>query len=490
MDNGGHSGEYEGNQVFLCRKNCGVFVKVCKLNFGVPLREAIQYKYLNQESTEVSSDGRGILVGDEKARKYFAENLFDLEEISLDCCGAGFDGDTDEKYLAQFTQLRHLSLCGNLISSMYDIVRICMQLPTLVAIDVGDNFLKPNSPNLRDVSASLRELRLDDCRLVIEDDFISMVCTHFPNLTHISANGSILGRVSNAFPSTLTSVSFQRLSFRNLKEQSATQVYKLLEWLSIACFGAHIESLDISNALLEVGEIDSLDLPKCLSSLGHVNIACTGLGDWKLISWLADGVPSLRSIRVTGNEFYSPSSTPHRAILTVGFQNLTHLNGAIIRPNGRLEMEKYCAGLLARKDQNACTVISATIQSVLVEKYTNGISASIDQQPTGRSNLMSVYVHSGGPTPLKVRLPRSCTISEVKTIISRKISWPLKVTEMSLSARSGVSRDDADLVVLDGADEYNNTMEDIGVDEEWNVYVSVRDALVQEGLVHTISSAC
>jgi hypothetical protein len=153
-------------------------------------------------------------------------------------------------------------------------------------------------------------------------------------------------------------------------------------------------------------------------------------------------------------------------------------------------MEKYCAGLLARKDQNACTVISATIQSVLVEKYTNGISASIDQQPTGRSNLMSVYVHSGGPTPLKVRLPRSCTISEVKTIISRKISWPLKVTEMSLSARSGVSRDDADLVVLDGADEYNNTMEDIGVDEEWNVYVSVRDALVQEGLVHTISSAC
>ena len=91
-ENGQHSGEYEGNGIFPCRENCGVFVKVCKLNFGVTLKQAIEHKYLNQENT---STGSSILVGGEKARKYFAENLFDLEEISLDSCGVRFDRSID-----------------------------------------------------------------------------------------------------------------------------------------------------------------------------------------------------------------------------------------------------------------------------------------------------------------------------------------------------------------------------------------------------------
>ena len=83
LDNstGTNSGDYKGNYFFKTIENKGIFIKLVQGNFE-PLRtfiEALNFKYIENNNNDSSIE----LVGEEKANKYFSQNIWNLFEISL-----------------------------------------------------------------------------------------------------------------------------------------------------------------------------------------------------------------------------------------------------------------------------------------------------------------------------------------------------------------------------------------------------------------------
>jgi len=477
---GCHDGEYEGSKFFECKSKCGIFLKLEKLDFGISIRAAIQRKYLGTaeegplpEATPepcTTSIPTPILVGEEKAKKYYAENLFDLDDLSLDESGVRLDISDDLQYLSQFTQIRRLSLCGNLFSKFSEIMHICMHLKNLEILNISANFFgldngndDDDDGNLPALQHPLKELEMTDCDLSLTPEFGNILSRHFPHLKKFSTSGARIHLATAVqFPITLKSLCLQKSTYSIELSDSLNGFSK-----------CKLESLDISGTPIK---FPGTPVDACIfTNLIHLNISNTCQGDWQSIRWIFENLPNLKSLRVSENPFYNNTQFA-RSIIIVSLPKLEVLNGSPIRPSNRREMEKYCASLLTRGNEDACACIPLSVQKSLLEIFSSHSDTVIPNNPYNavtRRTLVTVNIIAERITSM--RLPLTCTVSEMKTMISRKISWPLKISEMAISARSGESTDDSDLIILSTA---SAVVDDIGIDDGWNVYVSVKGGVV------------
>lgn len=457
----GHSGEYMGQKIFPCAQKCGIFLKLSKLNFGLSFKDALEEKYmmanddppspLNEKEYPVSKIPSPILVGEKQAREYFSENLFDLEEISLDSRKISFHDIDGPSFLAQFTRLRRLSVCATMIDRVDNIVRIAQSIPSLQFLDLSNNkiFQKSEVDEVV-VCRNIIELVLNDSHLVIDNCFTSLLSTHFPNLKKLSLRRNIEIEEKCQFPQSLE---FLSLSFPSVLPTN------IMSSFSPPCM---IKSLEIDGIPLKTEDI--VPIP----SLTHLTIVVTE----NVIASLAVNFPQLESLTLTStgeesNQFYDASMRVRSIILT-SFPSLKVLNNSTIRPNHRTEAFKYCVALVGRNDQLALSIIPPDILTSLKQSLVTVSESTHSENRTTRMNRMFLDVLIVGAEKIPVRIPISATFLEFTSIVARKISWPLKLSQLRISVRSPHG-DDSDLVPI-------STTADLGyLDDGWYVYTSVYD---------------
>ena len=443
-----HSGEYRGTLIFACRKNCGILIKSSKLVKTQSLKSAIHAKYIESDTLELSpSDPKfptPILVGEEKAKKFFSLNIFHLDEISLDNTSVSFDPNTDPSFLPSFSSLSRLSLCGNLLGNLDSVAEICRLIPSLNFFDVSGNRLAGCvTNNTSGGSHSLSSLMMDDCQLVIDDAFIQWIKISFPNLKKLSIRKNDIRPVNISFPQSLNSLTCSN---------PLVPVDDIFAFLQKAI--PTVEFLDIDNIHFEVNQI------RPLPSLSHLHVYARGWDTFKAIS---TNFPNLYSLIFSHKSFYD-SSPKTRSIIIVSLPHLASLNHSIIRPHQRLEAFKYVSSLWMRKDEIACSVLSETIQSHLSLKTENEPVSNKVQPAEPNKTYWNLIIRSG--TNIPIRVPKSVTLLEFCGLVARKISWPLKLSELSLSVRPPHG-DESDIMLL--ADNSDLAC----VDDDWHVYTAV-----------------
>jgi hypothetical protein len=450
-----HSGEYRDKQIFPCRHNCGIFIKTSKLVKSNSLKSAIEAKYIASESTDPSPPSieipkfpTPVFVGEEKAKKFFSSNLFLLDEISIDQTSVSFDPNTDISFLSSFTALTRLSLCGNFITSLDNIIDICRLIPTLDFLDVSSNRLSVTLGNTQPCSSNLTTLVMDDCKLVLDNFFIDWVGLTFPRLLKMSVRKNELRAVTSQFPPSLKTFSCSNpiVPVENIFGLIQTTV-------------PNIERLDIDGIDIEQNSI--LSLP----SLSHLHVS---VSSWDTFSAISTQFSLLSSLVISSSQksFYD-SSSKSRSIIIVSLPNLVSLNHSLIRPHQRTEATKYVSSLLVKRDSVACSVIPGPIQSSLSSRAIENdpVSNKLGSAEPNKT-YWTLRIKSG--TDIPIRVPKSVTLMELCSLVARKISWPLKISELALAVRPPYG-DESDIMLL--ADNSDLAC----VDDDWYVFTSVCD---------------
>lgn len=454
-----HEGAYLDSKYFSCKPNTGLFVKESKLNFGKSLLHALRSRYLETESVTDSA-----LVGQNKTERFYAENFYDLRDICLDdSLVSGIGDDFDE--LRKFSAVTKLSLRNNLISAFGDIIGIEKTWPSLRVIDAsGNRFSQRCLEQIEAFSNALESLVLNDC---VFDSFPDL-SNLFPSLRHISLDHiSELGSRAITLPSTIASLSIRNCGF--------TSWVKLDHFLS-SVLAAPMSHLDVSENLLGAMK----GTPHSFGQLLSLNMANCGITEWITLKHFSENCALLQSLRVTDNLFYEESGSVnlHRQILISLFPGLSILNGTSITARHRSEAERYCASLLVRKsDSLPVSVLPERIKQKLIASYVPKDEADASQNFSSntpgcavRSNLVKLVVKGASESDVIVRIPIQAKVQDLAALISRKIKWPMDLGDMQLA----VSPPDADLADYQSVESMGELL-DYGIENNWNVFVSVRE---------------
>ena len=384
-----------------------------------------------------------ILVGEEKAVEHFSKNLHSLTELSLDSIGIASVQITP--FIMLFSNVQRISLCGNLITRMDHIIDLANAWPNLKEIDLSSN-LNLTSCDHNIVNSNIIRLNISNC------PNMSLAVLHlFPNLKALRIDGVIVEDINCPPLTHVTTLSMARCS---------------IEWTTLKhVFPNSILSLDISNNPL--GDYDTIDLP----TLTHLNIASTNITTWSTIRAIAKSVPLLESIRITGNFVYDSALSRNRQILITTFPKLTSLNGATVSSGQRSEAERYCANLI--QIGGITKELSDELKFFIQNKYFSPKHIELVTQNKRRpnevkSNMISLVVRGGRPSDLVVRIPISCKISNLSSVIAKRIEWPLKISQLGLSVCSPAA-DFEDRTAVSGTGDVS----DLGLEDGWIVYTYI-----------------
>ena len=468
-----HSGHYESTRVFECEPNCGIFIKQSKVKDEWTLMDAAITKYcpsIVAQPSQPASTTKGfpdpILVGQSKAEAHYATNLYTLEELSLDGCGIDTVANLDELKNFQDNVIE-ISLRDNLFFDFGEILYLCHSWPRLHKVDVSGNRFDDCSPGFE--GHRLQSLVMNNCH--IPSEVLERIGILFPSLHELSLDGmdkpvDALGPLS---------YELRHLSLRNLNIDGWTQLLASMD----DCLNCPLESLDVGENPFLGDECDSA-LSYNMRSLKHLNVARCGIEQWSTLTWMAQEMPWLESIRVTENSFYSDPCmklSAGRHLLVALFPKLVLLNGASVTPANRVESERYCASLLMRKNSPLVhEVIAQFRKTELLMVY----GRSSEMEPGGSlggpdgtaktSNLIKLTLMGQMYGDLPIRVPRNCKVSELATIVSRKIDWPMTLSQMGLSVASYVRGEQQSLVGHESSE-----ITDFGVDNGWLVYTFVKE---------------
>ncbi len=458
---------HDGRGKFACKSNTGVFVKQDKVNRGISVLEAVRKRYSkNNESNEVMPSTGFQLVGESKAAAFFNDNMHALEDLCLDSMGVKTITGGDE-----LTNVKRLSLCGNLLEDIRGLDRM---FPNLQELDLSDNVDLTLSGDYKDtVFPSLTHIRLDRCVGVQFRVFCAMAGAVFVGLKELSFKGMDLG---NPGPILENRISLESLLISNSGCWESFGCFA--HFLGNHCFPENIQCLDISGC----GFSSSVDgvgqLWERLPSLTSLNIGSCGLETHMLwLSLLSASVPLLKSLRVSGNPFYDKNQTKWRQILITAFPCLGLLNGAIVRPAVRLDAERYCVSLLRKNDSVADGVLPGNIKYEILQKYPNigqfSAPVGVPSPSSHQSSLMSLVVKNGNPngSDLILRIPRNCSVPDLYSTVCRRIQWPMNRTELGISARAPTAAMEDQVTV---SEEHGTDVADFGIEDGWVLLTYVR----------------
>ena len=463
-----HSGEFNGVSLFPCGARRGVFVKLSRLTRGISLADAIAIKYRAVSGEKVPAIVHAeksikiTLVGEEKATKYFAENVFDLNEMcvdGLDVCYAG-------EGLECFTQLQRLSVRESLLANLDDVVDICNSISGLKEIDVsGSVFSSFLDRKVRDACRNITCVVMSDCRFDSPSE-IAKISESFPNLKKLVLDNT--HGISDSL-STLP-IGVTELSVRGSLESSSWTELRV----KTGALPCALETIDLSDNLL--GDIDG-HLPSLIwmKSIKHLGVAQTGITQFRTIAELRRAFSSLESLRITENPFYESSNiVKSRQILIAIFPFLTVLNSTVVSPRQREEAEKYVASLIVRKDELVLQVVEDFRKNELLEKFSvvkeDGTDGSFSLAPKPQSNMMKLTLHAPMGT-LNIRVPQTARSDDFIAIVARKIQWPLKLSQLEVFV---APRDcPEDRVKVDSFAQQE--IVDLGTCDGWHVFTALID---------------
>ena len=432
-------GVYQGIAYFIPRRmGCSKFVKKSFLAFS--LNRAIRERYvlpMPLVPPPVLAKGMvPVLAGEEEATKFIQSSLNDRTEICLDNANIGYLDELDLK----FPNLKRISLRGNQISDFDFIIKLATMIPSLEEIDASKNRMV--FPKMLTICSSIKILKLNETYL--SWSVLSHLDIIFPNLEELEFSnnrfdvsvGSMLGRVKSV------SVSNCGLEF----------------WPNE--FAPNMTTLNISN--------NFLNFEKCVwsSSLVSLNISNCGIVSWDWLGPLMNR--ELSDLRVSSNPVYD-NTLGARQIITALCPSLVLLNGATVTGKHRIEAEKYCRMRLERFPKDIVALFGTSLDQV--ERVCD--EESNKETPVAtvkRGSLMKLSV-SDGSKRVEFRVPQSCLVSDLSTIVAKKLQWPFKLSQLGLS----VSPPDGgfeDRIVLDVR---NTELGDFGLESGWCVYANLID---------------
>ena len=420
---GSHSGEYLGRSLFLTKDlNRGIFLKREKVDLGITFMAAIERRYIKPQQEDVNVE----IVGKEMAEMFFAENIFDLLEVSLNQMNVYSLVVGDR----QFLNLQRLSLRENLLYDLSDILRLCVEIPTLSDLDVsGNEFTYFSScPSPDNPPTSLKTIVLNDCTFLHGSNLYSFLSYLGCSLTCVNLDRAS-GLDWSAWPPL--SISSLSLQYANLESWSILS--------SVVSSLPNLTSLDISgNEAL--GDL-SVDNQNVFTNLRVLGLSACGLTQWSSLRFLSQAASQISSLRLADNAVYGNiRSGLQRSVIIAAFPTLELLNNATISSAQRREAERYVATRLQSvkvehawmKEAIAFERQTWLTSTYSIERTTLEESSAAHVPRTSRLTLgLRVVTPTGEVVPIKV--PLNCRYEDLHAIVSRKIKWPLEASEMALS---------------------------------------------------------
>lgn len=318
---GKHNGTVEGVEYFKCQENAGSLIKLNKLNVGISLIEAANFKYnfeetandvqkfVHQQAEKSSFIGVGSrkinieLIGKDQAIKVFSD-FSKIRSIEL---ANSYVGQIDINLGSCFKSITELTLSNCLIGFWSDFIRIIVELPTLETLDLTENILQYDE-KFNDISSycmqsyskmvkpRLSNLILNKCKIHIEDlDRISFIVNKL-NLLYLYGNC-----INENTLSSYIKINPFKINFENMKELS-------------------LEKNQIANPILVLSMLNACNLTT-LNLNGNLITCFPTAGAQGLVPIMQTLKVSLETLFLDGNQITSDSILQELQYFT----NLKHI---------------------------------------------------------------------------------------------------------------------------------------------------------------------
>jgi len=470
---GKHDGTHQGERLFSCPPGHGSFVKLDKIEFGVPIQRALASKYFagmlaeaaskGQRAEEVDavdfvdSKGREKSMSVELVGRYSIEQrqqrLEGFVELALaeTCFATRYPDDTWEGDWS-LPNLKSLWLDKSLVNEWSDVVAVCELCPRLDWLSLARTRLRPISRGSSlPLPAEMPEAMSN--RLVLQP-FVCKVKTLVLNWTNVSWEELLALDELNVFP-FLENLHIahnglsegvppglvaegKRRPFPNLRSlvldgngisdwrvlQRAIETFPKLEQL-------HMNANLLGESLEGLAEVAADDTPRRLTALS--------LNENKLSTWPAVGalcsyaVLELRAQKNPLTEGESPLASPMllRQIIIALMPTLMRLNASEVSSKERTAAERYILGLASK---GGCAFLQALAEGCDVAAHVErlrGVHGEIvggdltEEAQAQRSALAQSLVQVslrpiGGAIldqkPVSKRLPHTMTVAELKRV--------------------------------------------------------------------------
>lgn len=374
-DRGKHSGTNDGIRYFNTMvPNAATFVKRTKMENGgrVSLLQAARIRvddardHTHRHTSIVV--GKGIVdIADEGSAEYHLAQIKVLDVSHMGVAAACVDGETP---LAQvLPKLTDLQVTNSLFNQMSTIIAILRALPSLLALDVSNNYLHSNCENEQHVMMKcgtgealhqLQTLVLNRC----STDWIAIaeICNHIHGLHDLRLHACKLETMHDIWELRGFAQRWAQLRVldldRNQVEWDSVRKLSQLQHLAELYISennledinddAYVESIfGNANAVEMMREGQSNFVP--FPSLHTFSVARNRLNDWKVITAL-EALPRLTHLRMSDNPI-----SPHGGNVaenTVGTQpgwylrviarigRLKRLDGSDVTADERLHAER------------------------------------------------------------------------------------------------------------------------------------------------------
>ncbi|KAJ1720348.1 hypothetical protein LPJ53_005007 [Coemansia erecta] len=335
---GKHDGSKSGRQYFRCQQPGGPhasFIRpVSRITWGRSLLSAAKHHYVVSDLSELSNNipqtidgrrGRIEAVGLDKIAREQSD-LTKLAVLNLDACmvdGPGPPGEREET-AGSLRNVESLSLARNLLTRWDCVLDILRMLPRVGTLDISANHFVSPVPVTSETFA-VDTLRVDTTPLIAWPDAVGMARQ--------------LGARSLSF-------GWCRLSdiSGTPADWGVQELHLVSNQITDASHLRHLPSLHTLNLQLNPLAAFAVSSASDFASLHTLNLSNTLIDSWASIDALAR-IPSLRTIHIRDTPLTQENA---RAQIIARLPQITKLDGSIITPDERTEMERYYLAQCAR----------------------------------------------------------------------------------------------------------------------------------------------
>jgi len=430
---GKHSGEVEGTQYFTTKHpGHASFLKQEVLSelFFRTIGTAILEKYADRTEQDTSElyvpTVRNMrkeieLVGTEKIQQK-QENLEALKEIDLQ---EYLVKEIDQGFGRAIVSCQKLLLDRNLLCGWNQVVMVLEELPGLHTLSLGNNRLE--LPLQTSFTHPLKVLVLNCMDLKWEELMGVFPC--FPELEELHLfrnNCNVLHLIPEHFPN---------LKLLNLEDN------KISSWEMVAQNCAQLPSLE--KLILNSNNLEHIYYTEGFPKLEAISVEKNNLKDWRTVEELEKFPARIKELRISGNPELQNNLqvSLFRFMIIARIGELTTLNGSIVRPQERIDSERY----FLRSNFNNPEATQSQRWKDLVEKHgdPSEIAGRVVSQQENLENqtvssgtvevLLRSLARASAGKEVKKNLPLSMNVGALKGLCSKLFSIP--VPEIKLTYR-------------------------------------------------------
>ncbi|KAJ2246261.1 hypothetical protein GGI13_005509 [Coemansia sp. RSA 455] len=393
---GKHNGSKDGKQYFRCKSSnaqCASFIRcVERIDWGQTLLEAAKSRYI-VEIPEISAhlpqtiDGRrGKIeaVGFEKVAREQSD-ISTLEVLGLDSLRVyGIGAEV-------LPNVKTLLLSRNYLTRWRQVEDILANLPNVDVLDISGNHF--DSPMVFSGDLSVGTVRVDSS----------------PGLTWFDVCGIAKCLHSRCLSFGWSELSILPVVLLDLLEDLSLEYNHISDILPLANL-PRLRSLNLrgNSELTEIPEIQE----RMFSCLESLNLGYTGISSWSSVNNLGT-LPVLNTLYLGYTPVVSDDSVS-RALVIGRLANISKLDGTVISPEERTEMERYY--LVLSMDGSEFPRLPELIAKHGAPRKAKAIEAKI------KSRLVSVtiqVVRGSSVSETRKSLLKSMLVRQLKPIVMK-----------------------------------------------------------------------